>query len=163
MRLEKTRDVMQQFGKYVVSQSRSALTRKKKNLSSTLYKSLQYEVVETSDSIKTVFDMAYYGTFQDLGVSGTEKKYNTPYSYRSKKPPHKAILQWVKARRIRFRDSKGRFTAGSYRSIAFVIQNSIYRKGIKPSLFFTRPYNLAVKRYEDELVKAFIEDISKDL
>lgn len=163
MRLKNTNEVMREFGQYVVSQSRSALTRKKKNLSSTLYKSLDFDVVETSDSIKTVFEMAYYGQFQDQGVSGTERKYNTPYSYRSKKPPHGAILNWVKARKIRFRDSKGRFTRGNYRSIAFVIQNSIYKKGIKPSLFFTRPYNLGIERYEKRIVEAFLKDLGNRL
>jgi len=163
MRLKETNQVMREFGQYVITQSRSALTRKKKNLSSTLYKSLDFDVIEASGSISTVFEMAHYGQFQDQGVSGTEKKYNTPFSYRSKKPPHGAILNWVKARKIRFRDSKGRFTRGNYKSIAFVIQNSIYKKGIKPSLFFTRPYNLGVERYESKIIKAFINDISKDI
>ncbi len=163
MRLKETNEVMRQFGQYVITQSRTALTRKKKNLSSTLYKSLNFDVIETSQTIKTVFEMAHYGQFQDQGVSGKEKKYDTPFSYTSKKPPHGAILNWVKARKIRFRDSKGRFTRGNYKSIAFVIQNSIYRKGIKPSLFFTRPYNLGIKRYEDKIIEAFINDISKDI
>ena len=39
MRLEETRDALNSFGKYVVQQSRSNLTKGKKNSTSDLYKS----------------------------------------------------------------------------------------------------------------------------
>jgi len=163
MRLKHTRDTLQAFGKYVVTQSRSALTRKKKTLSGSLYDSLAYEVEDTEDGIKVSFDMLPYGKFVDKGVSGKENKYNTPYSYTSKKPPMKPLMEWAKARRFRLRDDKGRYTKGNYRTIGFILQNSIYKKGLKPSLFFTRPFDMAYARFGDDVVKAFLKDIDEAL
>lgn len=159
MQLKETKQVLQEFGKYVVQQSRSILTRKKKNLSGVLYKSLEYDVMEYSDGIKLIFDMAYYGKFVDKGVSGKERKFNTPYSYKNKKPPMKNLMDWAKSRKFRFRDEKGRYTKGTYRTIGFVLQNFIYREGIKPTLFFTKPYSEGFKKFDKQIVSAFLKDI----
>lgn len=163
MRLKNTRDVLEQFGKYVVTQSRSALSRKKKTLSGTLYDSLNYQVEDTEDGIKVSFEMAPYGKFVDKGVSGKEVKYSTPYSYTNKKPPMKPLMEWAKARNFRLRDEKGRFSKGNYKTIGFILQNSIYKKGIAPSLFFTRPFDLAYSRFGDDVAKAFLKDIDEIL
>ena len=161
MRLKRTREVLQQFGKYVVTQSRSALTKKKKTLSGSLYDSLQYIVEDTEDGLKVSFNMNDYGKFVDKGVSGKEEKHNTPYSFTNKKPPMKPLMEWAKARSFRLRDEKGRYEKGNYKTIGFILQNSIYKKGIKPSLFFTRPFNLAYERFGDDVVKAFLKDIDE--
>lgn len=163
MRLKHTQEALQEFGKYVVTQSRSALTRKKKTLSGTLYDSLNYVIEKTDTGIKIAFEMADYGKFVDKGVSGKEKKYNTPYAYTSKKPPMKPLMEWAKARRFRLRDEKGRYAKGNYKTIGFILQNSIYKKGLKPSMFFTRPFNLAYDRFGDDVAKAFLKDIDEVL
>ena len=128
-----------------------------------MYKSLDYNIENTETGIKVSFDMNDYGAYLDQGVSGTKKKYNTPFSYTNKKPPMQSLLEWIKVRRIRFRDDKGKFTKGSYKNIAFVIQRSIYEKGIKPSLFFTRPFNLGVDRYESQILKSFLDDLEENI
>ena len=74
------RDELNKFAKYVVQQSRSNLTKGKKNASKELYNSLGYDISQSSGTTSMSFNMADYGKFQDKGVSGTEKKYNTPYS-----------------------------------------------------------------------------------
>jgi hypothetical protein len=163
MRLKNTRDALRDFAQYVVKQSRSRLSKGKNNATGSLYKSLDYRIENTPTGIKAVFDMNEYGAYLDQGVSGVKQKYNTPFSYTTKRPPMQSLLEWVKVRRIRFRDSKGRFTRGNYKSIAFVLQRSIYEKGIKPSLFFTRPFNLGVDRYESQILKAFLEDLGDNL
>jgi hypothetical protein len=159
MQLKETRAILQEFGKYVVQQSRSILTRKKKNLSSTLYKSLEYDVIQYDEGIKLVFEMAHYGKFVDKGVSGKKRKFKTPFSYKNKKPPMKNLMNWAKARKFRFRDEKGRYTKGTYKTIGFVLQNFIFREGIKPTLFFTKPYNEAFNKFDKKIVQAFLNDI----
>ena len=48
----------------------------------------------------------------------------------------------------------------SYKSTAWIITRSIYRTGIKPSLFFTKPFEAGYKKYIDiDLVKAFGQDV----
>ena len=75
-REKRIQQVMDAFGKKVVQQSRSNLTRKKKSSTKTLYNSLGYNLeVFKSGNFSLSFEMEEYGNFQDLGVSGTKKKY----------------------------------------------------------------------------------------
>ena len=111
------------------------------------------------NSFSIEFLMNEYGIYQDKGVSGTEKKYNTPFKYGSKMPPVKPLADWAKKRNIRLRDAKGKFKKGSYKTIGFLIARSIQKKGIKPSLFFTKPFEQAFKNLDKDIVKAFALDV----
>lgn len=159
MRLEKTEAALEAFKKFVIQQSRSRLSKSNKNVSKELYNSLKGNIKVMPNSIAVEFEMEDYGVFQDKGVSGTEKKYNTPYSYKSKMPPVKPLADWAKSRNIRLRDEKGKFKKGNYNTIGFLIARSIYRKGIKPSLFFTKPFEQGFKKLPDELINSFGLDV----
>ena len=159
MRLEKTEAALEAFKKFVIQQSRSRLSKSNKNVSKELYNSLKGNIKVMPNSIAVEFEMEDYGIFQDKGVSGTEKKYNTPYSYKSKMPPVKPLADWAKSRNIRLRDEKGKFKKGNYNTIGFLIARSIYRKGIKPSLFFTKPFEQGFKKLPDELINSFGLDV----
>ena len=91
MQLKETQKALNDFGKYVVQQSRTNLTKGKKNASKRLYDSIEYQVNVGANDLSVIFSMEDYGKFQDLGVSGVKKKYNTPYSYKDKMPPAKAF------------------------------------------------------------------------
>jgi hypothetical protein len=159
MRLEKTEAALEAFKKFVIQQSRTRLSKTNKNVSKELYNSLKGNIKVMPNSIALEFEMEDYGVFQDKGVSGTEKKYNTPFSYKSKMPPVKPLADWAKNRNIRLRDEKGKFKKGSYNTIGFLIARSIYRKGIKPSLFFTKPFEQGFKKLPDELINSFGLDV----
>ena len=159
---KETEKYLNDFAKYVIQQSRSNLTKGDKNVNKNLYNSLDKEIEVGANSFRLAFLMEDYGKFQDKGVSGTERQYNTPFSYKSKKPPLKPITDWVKSRRFQFRQKNGKFM--SYQSTAFLVRNSIFKKGIKPSLFFTKPFEKAFERLPDELVDAYgldVEDFLK--
>lgn len=158
---KETEKYLNDFAKYVIQQSRSNLTKGDKNVNKNLYNSLDKEIEVGANSFRLAFLMEDYGKFQDKGVSGTERKYNTPFSYKSKKPPLKPITDWVKNRRFQFRQDNGRFM--SYQSTAFLVRNSIFKKGIKPSLFFTKPFEKAFERLPDELVEAYGLDVEQFL
>ena len=153
--LNNVKDSLNKFAKYVVQQSRSNLTKGKKNISKSLYNSIDYDLTVSPNSFSLSFIMDEYGMYQDKGVSGTEKKYNTPFKYTNKMPPIKPLADWAKFKNIRLRDAKGKFAKGNYKTIGFLISRSIYRKGIKPSLFFTKPFERSFKNLPDEVVKAF--------
>lgn len=159
MQLTKTQAALEAFKKFVIQQSRSRLSKSNKNVSKELYNSLKGNIKVMPNSIAVEFEMEDYGVFQDKGVSGTEKKYNTPYSYKSKMPPVKPLADWAKSRNIRLRDEKGKFKKGNYNTIGFLIARSIYRKGIKPSLFFTKPFEQGFKKLPDELINSFGLDV----
>ena len=158
MLIKETETYLNNFAKYVIQQSRSNLTKGNKNVDKKLYNSLDKEVEVGANSFRLSFEMEDYGQFQDKGVSGTERKYDTPFKYTNKKPPFKPIRDWVGKRRFQFKDKKsGKFM--SYNTTAFLIQGSIFKKGIKPSLFFTKPFNKAFERLPNELVEAYGLDV----
>lgn len=158
--------VIIKFRDYVIQQSRSNLSKTGHNNSKSLYNSIKGEVV-TEDGFTIVgFQMADYGTFVDLGVKGktsSTKAPNSPYKFGSgtgkKGGLTQGINKWVKQKGFQFRDKKsGKFL--SYDSTAYLITRSIFHKGIKPSLFFTKPFEAGYKKYIDvDLMKAFGQDI----
>lgn len=158
MQLKETQKALNAFGKYVVQQSRTNLTKGKKNASKRLYDSIDYEVLEGAKAVSVVFKMEDYGKYQDLGVSGIKKKYNTPYSYTNKMPPTKAFSDWVVRKGLEgIRDEKGRFI--KRKSLQYLIARSVYNKGIKPSLFFTKPFEKAFERLPQDLQEKFGIDL----
>ena len=155
------RDELNKFAKYVIQQSRSNLTKGKKNVSKELYNSLGYEISQSGSTMSLGFDMVDYGKFQDRGVSGTEKKYNTPYKYTNKMPPAKAFDKWTVRKGIAPRGKGGKFE--KRKGLNYAIAKSIYKKGIRPSMFFTKPFAAAFKRLPDELVEAYAIGIEKQI
>ena len=74
MQLKETQKALNSFAKYVIQQSRTNLTKGKKNASKELYNSLDSDVKVSKNSFQLSFLMEEYGVFQDKGVSGKEKK-----------------------------------------------------------------------------------------
>jgi hypothetical protein len=153
---------LKRFQKYIITQSRANLTRGDKNVNKKLYNSLGGDVFvsKSTQSIGIYFEMEEYGQYQDLGVKGkssSSKAPNSPYKFGTgtgkKGGLTEGINKWVKQRRFQFRDNEGKFL--SYDSTSFLITRSIYNKGIKPSLFFTKPFEKAFERLPDELVTKY--------
>jgi hypothetical protein len=157
------------FGKYVIQQSRSNLTKQRKNVDKNLYNSLNFEKNVSKNSFQLSFNMKDYGKFQDKGVKGktsSSKAPNSPFRFGSgtgeKGGLTEGIKEWVRKKRFQFKDRKtGKFL--SYESTAFLISRSIYHTGIKPSLFFTKPFEKAFQTMPDEVVKAYGLDVEKFL
>jgi hypothetical protein len=163
MDFKKTEDSLNKFAKYVIQQSRANLSRQKRNVSSDLYGSLGYDLKVSPNSFGLEFYMLPYGEFLDKGVSGTKRRYNTIFEYTNKKPPMQPLADWAKAKNIRLRDEKGKYKKGNYKTIGFILQKSIYEKGIKPSLFFTKPFEKAFDNLPPELIESFGLDIDNFL
>ena len=163
MQLKETKETLNKFGKYVIQQARTNLTKRKMNVSKSLYNSLDYKMFKGSNAIGINFIMDDYGKFQDKGVSGTKKKYNTPYSYTTKMPPPSAFSQWVVRKGLEgTRDKKtGKFL--SRKSLQYAVAKNIFKYGIKPRLFFTKPFNAAFKRLPDDLQNAFADDLDNSI
>ena len=155
--LKNVKEELNRFAKYVISQSRANLTRGKKNSSRALYDSLDSNVKVSKNSFELSFLMEDYGIFQDKGVSGVKKKYNTKFAYTNKMPPPSKMDKWIVKKGIAPRDKNGKFI--SRKSLQFMIARSIFNNGIKPSLFFTKPFEKAFKNIDKDLVKAYKLDI----
>lgn len=157
---DKLQDALEAFRAQVIKSAKQNLRRKKKVVSGNLLNSIKGSPVKvTKNSLEFSISMADYGTYQDKGVSGTEVKYNTPYSYRDKMPPTRALDGWTVRRGIAPRDEKGRFQ--SRKSLTYAIAVSIYKRGIKPSLFFTTPFKKYFKTLPQEVAEAFALDVEE--
>jgi hypothetical protein len=164
--LKEVQQVLKRFKDYVIQQSKSNLTKGGKNVSKELYNSLKGEVITEDDYSIVGFSMAEYGAYQDKGVKGKTsslKAPNSPFKFGSGKGKKggltKSILKWVQVKGFQFRDKEsGKFM--SYQQTGYLITRSIFHKGIKPSLFFTKPFEAGYKKYIDtDLMKAFGQDV----
>lgn len=154
---EQTEKALEAFLKYTVSQAKANLTRRKKNSTRALYDSLDYEYNVSKNSFSASITALDYGEFQDLGVSGKKKKYNTPYSYKDKMPPASAFDKWIVRKGIAPRNEQGQFQ--TRKGIAFAIARSVFINGIKPSRFLSDPFEKGFKRLPDEIIEAFGLDV----
>lgn len=159
--LSNVEDELNAFRKHVITEARKNLTRNKKNASKTLYNDMNSFLKVSKNSFELGFEMPIYGQFQDQGVSGVKKKYDTPFSYKKKMPPLDVFEAWIKRKGIKGRDKRGRFITN--KSLSYLIARSVFNNGIKPSLFFTRPFELAYKRLGDDVIQAFGLDIDEFL
>jgi len=158
--LSNVKDELNRFAKYVISQSRANLTRGKKNSSKELYNSLKSNLNVSPNSFGLKFLMEDYGVFQDKGVSGKKVKYNTPFSYKDKMPPPSKMDKWIVRKGLKgTRDKEGRFIPR--RSLQFMIARSIFNKGIKPSMFFTKPFKKAFDNLPKDIVEAYKLDVEE--
>jgi hypothetical protein len=125
------------------------------------------------NSISIQFTMEDYGIYQDAGVKGNDPSKvsknakirgqqapNSKYRFGSGKTKNYdkfvgSIEQWIKRKGIRLRDEKGKFKKGNRKTLAHVIAGNIYNRGIKPSLFFTKPFEAAYKNLPQDLVEAY--------
>ena len=169
MQLNKVNKTIQMFRDYVIKESKDNLKRTGHNNTSALANSIKGEIVTENGFTIVGFTMANYGTFVDKGVKGktsSNKAPNSPFKFGSgsgqKGGLTAGIKKWVRQKGFQFRSkeegSKGRFL--SYDSTAYLITRSIFNKGIKPSLFFTKPFEAGYKKYIDvDLLKAFGQDV----
>ena len=156
MQLDNFKKALEDFRDKVVEESKKNLRKEGKGGGQLENDLKGGEVKVTNISLQFEIEMPYYGVFQDKGVSGVKKKYNTPYSYKQKMPPPSKLDKWTVRKGIAPRDEKGRFL--SRKSLQFLIARSIFYNGIKPSLFFTKPFEKYAKELPKELEQAFALD-----
>ena len=164
--------VLEKYAKYVIQQSRSNLTKAGKGRGN-LSKSLEYFIQDT----RVTFKSEEYGVFVDKGVKGKDPSKvspnakikgqqapNSKYRFGSGKSNKtfkdfaRNMSVWAKSKNIRFRDEKGRFAKGAYKSLGYVIASNIYNRGIRPTMFFTKPFEAGIVKYSDEMIEAIFND-----
>ena len=159
-------EALDKFKTYVIKQARTNLSKGDRNVSRKLYNSLKGQAKVYAKGYSLSFEMEEYGNYQDKGVRGKRsnaKAPKSPYKFGSGTGPKggltEGIQRWVKARKFQFKDKQGKFM--SYDSTAWTITKSIYAKGLRPTLFFTKPFEAAYKRLPQELVNDLKIDLEK--
>jgi hypothetical protein len=157
MRLENLKKSLEVFRDAVIQQAKLNLKGQNKVSSGNLYNSIKgSEVKVSANSIEFSIEMEDYGTFIDKGVNGKKSAYTTPYSYKDKMPPPSKLDKWIVKRGIAPRDNNGKFI--DRKSLQFAIAKSIFNNGIKPSLFFTKPFEEQYKKLEGQLDNILFRD-----
>tara|TARA_R110002050_G_scaffold98235_5_gene204243 strand:+ start:1335 stop:1859 length:525 start_codon:yes stop_codon:yes gene_type:complete len=145
-------EALKEFEQKVVQAAKDNLT--KQNTSGELSKSIKGDVKQMPNSIRVFFEMNEYGFYQDRGVKGTKGgKSLDNFAYTNKMPPPKAFDKWTVRKGIAPRDVKGKFQ--SRKGLNFAIARSIFEKGIKPTMFFTKPFEKAYNQLPQELIDKY--------
>jgi hypothetical protein len=148
---------------------------RKQGASGKLAESMDSEIQVMPNSIRLFFKMSYYGWFQDQGVKGIKSgKSLSNFSYkRSSKligfeRATGTFAKWAKKKGIQFRKpkrknkikktTKGAGQFMSHEQTGLAIAGGIKNKGIKPSMFFTKPFQNHYKQLPGILVEAHGED-----
>ncbi len=111
-----------------------------------LVRSLKYKV--SRGTLK--FEMAEYGEWVDEG--------RKPGKY----APPQVIEKWVKRKPVRLRDKQGRFmkqTPKAMKSLAFLINRGIHDYGIRPTKFFSKPFNFEFNKMGKRVPEAIDRNI----
>jgi len=180
MKTEALERYLNSFGKYIVQQSRSNLSKARKNDTKGLYNSISFKVTNNDEGFSVQFFMDSYGTFVDRGVSGTKntrsfkdyegKIISSPYRFgtgssrvgKSKGGMSGIMAKWAKRKGFQWKNKEtGKFM--SHKSMGYIIARSIYSKGIKGISFFQRPLQLGMKDFPKEMLGAVKDDIINGL
>ena len=170
---------LNKFRKFVINESKKNLRKYGKG-GGKLESSLNSELKVNPNSFELSFSMEDYGVFQDQGVKGADPSRVSPNAkIKGQQAPNSqfkfgsgsksgtwnvfiaGLEKWARIKNIRLRDEKGRYKKGNYKSIAQIIGSNIYARGLKPSLFFTKTFEEAYKKLQEELVKKYGLDAIK--
>ena len=165
--LKRTEKVLNLFAKKVIKDAKGELSRQGKNTSGELSNSLGYKVTKnTNGSLTLDFSGVNYAKFVDQGMQGKSNSQKAPFSpYRfgsgsasgTWKQLTASLDKWIVKKGLQgIRDEKGRFV--SRKSLRFLIQRSIYLYGIKPSFFFTNPFNANINALPKDIAKSYVVD-----
>ena len=168
--LKETEALLNQFGLNTISEAKA----KAPKTSGALSDSLGYEVIITKDELIVRFDSEPYGKFQDKGVQGADpskikggfnKAPDSPFKFGSKTSNGSlrgSIDRWVVRKGLdNVRDAKGRFIPR--KSMVYLISRSIYFTGLRPTLFFTKPFEKQQRTLRRALEKALAEDYENEI
>ena len=164
----KARKVLEQYRNYVVQQGRSILAKQKSSKDG-LYRKLKGVINHKlnrdirgrftgGSSLPTLsFVMPSYAEYVDQGVKGTNPKRegyvsNGKYSFKKGKKSIKvkgnsALANWAQKRGLN----------------KWAVAKAVHQRGIKRSLFFTKPFERAFKKYINLYHSAVADDIANNL
>ena len=95
----------------------------------------------------------YHGSTSYYADSTTA---SSPFKYKNKMPPSSVFDKWSIRKGIAPRDKEGKFI--NRKSLNYLIARSIFNKGIRATMFFTKPFEAGIIRFGDEIAEGYIDD-----
>jgi hypothetical protein len=152
------KEALDEFGKIWVKTLKEQLLNNRpypKKATGALINSVSYRLKQNDQADWEITLLSEdYLKFVDKGVSGTIRKYNTPYSYKTKKPPINKIQQWAQIK-------------GIPKEAAYPIQNKIFRFGLKPTNVINKTIREIeykskwIQKFEGDIANTIIENIKE--
>lgn len=147
-----TNRVLNEFAEYIIEHYRADL---KSNRPGKTYNAIAtgnlYNKVEQNVKLNgTVFTvsidlMDYWQYVEDGRRAG------------ARKPPYRAILKWISDKGITpYPDKRGKIP--TEKTLAFIIQNSIAKKGIRPTNYLRYNIDDAIKIFKEKIEMALVQD-----
>jgi len=157
------KNTLDKFGKNVVQQSRSRLTKAKKNASKSLYNSIKFNIDTVNNTIS--FSMNNYGKFVDQGVRGAGGVRKTTSKYNKRN--NKGKLWKIKGKDSIYKFGKsGGISAKHFKKWAlskglneYAVAKAVYHQGFDKTEFFTKSLEQQYKKLPEEVLKAFSLDL----
>tara|TARA_R100000781_G_C4062088_1_gene121377 strand:- start:414 stop:974 length:561 start_codon:yes stop_codon:yes gene_type:complete len=166
---------LESYGKYIVRQAKKILS--KRDDTGNLTKSLGFKLEEGQDGYNIKFLASKYAAYVAQGVSGTRtrrsyiditgKRLTTKFKFKSTsnliglEAATGIFSKYAKRKGIKGRSKKGRFITD--KSLGFAIAQSVKRKGIKASSFYTQPISWSFKTFKKEMIENFKDDVLKEV
>jgi hypothetical protein len=147
-KFEALKEAMEKYGEALVLEIVQQLKDADKDATGALARSIDYELIETLDSIAIAITGEKY-----LGVVDGGRRRG------AKPPPSGAILKWMSVRGIKGRDKKsGKFI--KQKSAAFLIARAIGKNGIKPTFVIKKSLRKLKALQQKLLTEAAVEDMN---
>lgn len=166
---DETNKALEKFAKYVKTQARANVAKKRVKDTGKLQNSIDYDLDVSKNSFSLSFYMEDYGKFKDLGVRGKTSSTlapNSPYRFGTgsgkKNGLRNAMLSYVQRNKIQFRDlESGKFM--SFKTTALLIARAVYNRGLRETKFFTKPFEDGFARLPDDVLEAYGLDLEQFL
>lgn len=146
-----------QYVETSIIQMKDALTSAGRVSSGELQSSINAEIKTENEAVIVDFIFADYWDFVNEGVNGLTNNFGSPYSFSqiAKVPSSggltfpESIKRWITERGLEAED-------GNYEGLAWVIMQSVKRKGLRPSNFVNDVINdESIEALEESLLDAF--------
>ncbi|MFT3908323.1 MAG: hypothetical protein QM737_02770 [Ferruginibacter sp.] len=126
---------------------------------------LSIEETETGFNIIGSASLLYV----DKGVSGTQKKYNTPFSYTTKMPPSSVFVEWIKRKNLNLRNNanyKGKESPTKELTQDEQIESAAYAMAINKKKYGQAPTNVVsdeIQQFVDEVSRQYADYVVKSI
>lgn len=167
-KLTETQEALQAFLNDVIKKSKANLSSKGINASKGLSNSFSSSLKVSKNSFQATISAEDYLPFIDRGVKGVKSGSSlSGFAYKSKggktglkgMPPPKAFDKWNIKRGRAGRDEKGRFL--TRKQLNFRTAVGVFNYGIKPTKFFTDPFEQEFNKLPNDLIEAYGLDVEK--
>lgn len=165
--------ILLDYGKVFQSMAAGQLRRANKVSTGALSDSIAFTTKRTKNGYELNIEVLDYYKFIDQGVRGTEsdkRAPRSPYTYRDKQPPAKAILKWIKKeaftaqaedqktklskRQKKARSVKAMSKEMKAKTLAFIIARNIKRRGLPYTGFWERSFEKTFQDLDVKLAEA---------